>query len=142
MIWHLGHVGPVYLIWEDPELDGIFVLGLALMLAARRWRAPFAAASSLYVLGTLFNGLAVALNGWQMPVLQPAGWHPTAAMPDHVHHLLRTLPAGPAGWLADWVQIPRGIASPGDLLVWAGELAVLLAVLTWLVAAGRRRVLA
>jgi DHA3 family macrolide efflux protein-like MFS transporter len=104
----------------------VYVL-LAAMLVANRGLPGLTAAA----LGTVANGLAIAINGGWMPVWKPslaaAGFDSTV-----VHSGFHTLLSGPVdstffahgGPLADIIPIPvpivQSVASVGDLLLGAG----------------------
>jgi MFS transporter, DHA3 family, macrolide efflux protein len=104
----------------------VYVL-LAAMLVVNRSLPGLAAAA----LGTMANGLAIAINGGWMPV-----WKPSLAAagfdPEVVHSSFHTLLSGPVdstffahgGPLADVIPIPipilQSVASVGDLLLAAG----------------------
>jgi MFS transporter, DHA3 family, macrolide efflux protein len=100
---------------------------LTAMLLANRAQSGLAAAA----LGTVANGLAIALNGGWMPI-----WQPSLAAagldPNVLQSGFHTILAGPVdasflahgGPLADMIPIPlpffRSVASVGDLLLAAG----------------------
>lgn len=125
MTWHIGRF-----IWEDPQFDAIFLLGLALMFVLRnhlQWRTMLMASSFTYLAGTLLNGVVVVANGLQMPVVGIF-----KATPGDYAHIPATSHTT-FNWLGDWIQSSVGIASPGDMLVWAGVLAVVLTLCVQLV---------
>lgn len=83
----------------------------------------------LFCIGAGLNFLVISANGGAMPVLMPhLFWQklgeahatmPTGFVFDSVHKAMVT--SDHLRWLADWVSVPDGTASPGDLLVWLGQ---------------------
>ena len=123
---------------EESALDFLAYGGLAaaviLTLIRSRFAALFTASGLTYLLGCGLNALVGYVNGWQFPFahrIVAEGYVPASA-----HTQL--------AWLGDWIPIvPRlqgdiALASPGDMLVWSGELAVVYAAIISLIWAVKR----
>jgi hypothetical protein len=80
----------------------------------------------LYYLGAFFNVGVIALNHGQMPVLLPA-------MPDtgfDERHQLMTA-ATHLKFFCDWINLGDGVASIGDLLLWASNSIATTCAVLW-----------
>lgn len=88
-----------------------------------------AAPLTLFYLGVFFNFLCCSANQSAMPVHEATiFWYMAAKhgilynggeMTDTIHRVMQ--PSDHLKFLADWISTPDGIASPGDLCIWASE---------------------
>lgn len=82
----------------------------------------------LIALGFTMNEIVMALAHGTMPVQWPTGCD---AMPvDDVHSCMTHLTH--LKFLADWINVPDGVASPGDFLIWAYQYSVIPSLIAWL----------
>jgi hypothetical protein len=86
--------------------------------------------SALLVIGMSLNALVMAVNGGQMPVQWPGGCDPKM-MGDDITHACMTH-ATHLKFLADWIVLQAGVASPGDLFIWTWEATFMPALYAWL----------
>jgi hypothetical protein len=85
----------------------------------------------MYALGALANFAVMARNNGQMPVLYPGGCLTNVFESDPIHVCWST--AAHLKFLADWIVINNlGVASPGDLLIWAFQYTGYPAFVAWL----------
>lgn len=84
---------------------------------------PFA----IITIGFLLNAFVMAKNGGTMPVLWPGGCD---AMPvDEIHSCMTH--ATHWKFLADWINVPNGVASPGDFFIWAYQYSIIPSLVAW-----------
>jgi len=72
------------------------------------------------VFGSLANMVVMAANGGQMPVLWPAGCTADSFSSDSLHVCMTE--DTNLKFLADWIVLKWGVASPGDFGIWTYEL--------------------
>jgi hypothetical protein len=90
-------------------------------------------------LGFTLNALVMAFNGGQMPVLWPGGCDAMRAIQDMVTSLGGSSDplhscmthATHLKFLADWIILKSGVASPGDFLEWAYDYTHIPSVAIW-----------
>jgi len=87
----------------------------------------------LFALGAMSNFIVMAANGAQMPVLTPGGCSifDNLKNPDDIFHSCMTH-ASHLKFLADWIVIQGGVASPGDFALYACEYAMIPAFWMWM----------
>jgi hypothetical protein len=85
----------------------------------------------MFGFGFILNAIVIALNHGQMPVQWPGGCDPDTMGDDIIHSCMAS--ATHLKFLADWIFIRGvGVASPGDLLLWAGRFTFMPSVYAWL----------
>jgi hypothetical protein len=84
----------------------------------------------MYAAGFTLNVLVMAANKGQMPVLVPGGCQPDFFADDFIHGCM--VAGTHLKFLADWIVRHKGIASPGDFLMWGGEDAFWPSLVTWI----------
>lgn len=86
----------------------------------------------VYAVGFIMNMIVMVANHGQMPVLIPGGW--VGACPidpdaDWIHSCM--MPATHFKFLADWIVMHHGVASPGDFLEWLCDATFWPALVLW-----------
>ena len=95
---------------------------IGLLIAYSVWMTPGSDGSQLIYTGALLNFIAVASNGWQMPVFAPGLTQERLAKSDPFHrHKLGDSNTN-FKLLCDWLDFDFMISSPGDLLMFYGAI--------------------
>lgn len=71
----------------------------------------------IYFTGVAMNAIVMAFNNGQMPVQWPGG---CSEMPFDGAHVCMVASTR-LRWMADWIVMPNGVASPGDMFFWLGQ---------------------
>jgi|SRR5579885_2401006 len=84
--------------------------------------------SLMLAAGFAMNEIVMAFNNGQMPVLAPGGC-PKDGLESWIHVCMT--PATHLKFLADWIVLHNGIASPGDFLIWGWDAIFWPALAVW-----------
>lgn len=116
--------------WRDEHSSALSAYTQGITMKFKIPFAPLLLGPSLSLgLGFTMNALVMAANGGQMPVLFPGGCEAAKEYLDFVHSCMT--PATRLKFLADWIVMHSGVASPGDFFLWLSDRTLWPGLILW-----------